>query len=50
LHRRHHDAATRNYIARRIAEGKTAREATRLLERYLARQLYRLLQQQPLMT
>jgi transposase len=50
LHRRQHDAATRDYIARRIAEGKTAREATRLLKRYLARHLYRLLQQQPQMT
>jgi transposase len=50
LHRRQHDPATRDYIARRIAEGKTRRDATRLLKRYLARHLYRLLQQQPLMT
>jgi transposase len=50
LHRRQHDATTRDYIARRIAEGKTAREATRLLKRYLARHLYRLLEQQPAMT
>jgi transposase len=50
LHRRQHDPATRDYIARRIAEGKTAREATRLLKRYLARHLYRLLEQQPQMT
>ena len=51
LHRRHHDPATKDYIARRIAEGKTRRDATRLLKRYLARHLYRLLQQQePLMT
>jgi transposase len=50
LHRRHHDPATRDYIARRIAEGKTTREATRLLKRYLARHLYRLLEQQPQMT
>jgi transposase len=50
LHRRHHDPATRDYIARRIAEGKTAREATRLVKRYLARHLYRLLEQQPAMT
>jgi len=50
LHRRQHDQATRDYIARRIAEGKTSREATRLLKRYLARHLYRLLQQEPLMT
>ena len=50
LHRRHHDATTRDYIARRVAEGKSQRDATRLLKRYLARHLYRLLQQQPLMT
>ncbi len=50
LHRRLHDPATRDYIARRIAEGKSRREATRLLKRYLARRLYRLLQHQgPLM-
>ena len=42
LHRRQHDPATRDYIARRIAEGKSRREATRLLKRYLARHLYRL--------
>jgi transposase len=50
LHRRQHDAATKEYIARRIAEGKSRRDATRLLKRYLARHLYRLLQQEPLMT
>jgi transposase len=51
LHRRQHDPATKDYIARRIAEGKSRRDATRLLKRYLARHLYRLLQQQePLMT
>jgi transposase len=51
LHRRQHDAATRHYIARRVAEGKSQRDATRLLKRYLARHLYRLLQQQqPQMT
>jgi hypothetical protein len=46
LHRRQHDPATRDYIARRLAEGKSAREATRLLKRYHARRLYRLLQNQ----
>jgi transposase len=50
LHRRQHDPATRDYIARRIAEGKSQRDATRLLKRYLARHLYRLLEQQPHMT
>jgi transposase len=49
LHRRQHDPATRDYIAKKIAEGKTRRDATRLLKRYLARHLYRLLEQQPLM-
>ena len=50
LHRRQHDPATRDYIARRVAEGKSRRDATRLLKRYLARHLYRLLEQQPAMT
>jgi transposase len=50
LQRRQHDPTTRAYIARRIAEGKSRREATRLLKRYLARHLFRLLEQQePLM-
>jgi transposase len=50
LHRRQHDPLTKDYIARRVAEGKSRREATRLLKRYLARRLFRLLQQQgPLM-
>jgi len=50
LHRRQHDPATRDYIARRTAEDKSCRDATRLLKRYLARRVYRLLQNQgPLM-
>jgi transposase len=44
LHRRQHDHQTRQYIDRRVAEGKTRREATRLLKRYLARHLYRVMQ------
>ena len=44
LHRRQHDPTTRDYIARRIAEGKSARDATRILKRYLARHLYRVMQ------
>ena len=44
LHRRQHDAATKDYIARRITEGKTTRDATRILKRYLARHLYRVMQ------
>jgi transposase len=51
LHRRQHDPTTQAYIERRTAEGKSRRDATRLLKRYLARHLYRLLQdQEPLMT
>jgi transposase len=51
LHRRQHDPTTKAYIERRVAEGKSRREATRLLKRYLARHLYRVLQQtEPLMT
>ena len=51
LHRRLHDPVTKHYIERRVAEGKTPRDAVRLLKRYLARHLYRLLQnQEPLMT
>jgi hypothetical protein len=36
--------ATRDYIERRVAEGKSARDATRILKRYLARHLYRVMQ------
>jgi len=46
VHRRRNDPATKAYIARRVAEGKSRRDATRLLKRYLARHLYRLLQNQ----
>ena len=50
LHRRQHDAATKDYIARRVTEGKSPRDATRILKRYLARHLYRVLNNQaPLM-
>ena len=35
--------ATKAYIARRTAEGKTIREIKRCLKRYIARQLYRAL-------
>ena len=44
LHRRQHDPATRDYIACRVAEGKSNRDATRILKRYLARHLYRVMQ------
>ena len=42
--------ATIDYIERRIQEGKSRREATRCLKRYLARNLYRLLENPPLTT
>ena len=35
---------TQAHIAKRTAEGKTPREAQRCLKRYIARQIYRLLQ------
>jgi transposase len=41
------DPATRAYLARRTAEGKTTREARRCLKRIIARQLFRHLQHQP---
>jgi transposase len=39
--------ATIAYIERRLAEGKTRREANRCLKRYLARSLHRLLEHPP---
>jgi transposase len=47
LNRRRTDNQTKTYIARRVAEGKTQREATRCLKRYLARSLYRKLETMP---
>jgi transposase len=44
LTRRRGDAATIAYIARRVSEGKSERDAVRCLKRYLARQLFRLLE------
>ena len=41
------DPATRAYADRRRAQGKTNREIKRCLVRYVARQLYRLLETQP---
>jgi len=38
-----HDARTRAYIERRVAEGLTRREIRRILKRYLARQIHRAL-------
>jgi transposase len=42
--RKRTDPATIAYIERRMQEGKTRREANRCLKRYLARNLYRLLE------
>ena len=42
-----HDPDTRAYIERSTARGKTKREAVRCLKRYLARRLYRLLENPP---
>ena len=45
--RRRSHPATIAYINRRLQEGKNSREATRCLKRYLARNLYRLLENRP---
>jgi transposase len=42
--RTQYQQTTRNHIARRTAEGKTNREIKRCLARYVARDLYRLLE------
>ena len=47
LTRLRYDPATRAYTQRRRTEGKTNREIKRCLIRYVARQLYRLLETQP---
>jgi transposase len=41
--RSHYDPATKQYIARRTAEGKSPREIRRCIKRYIARRLFRLL-------
>jgi transposase len=48
--RRRTHRPTIDYIERRVREGKSRREATRCLKRYLARNLYRLLEHPPLTT
>ncbi len=37
------DPATRAYVARRRAEGRTTKEIMRSLKRYISRQLFRIL-------
>jgi transposase len=44
------DPATRGYITRRVAEGKTEREALRCIKRFLARRVWRLLEHPPITT
>ena len=48
LSRIRYDQATRDYVARRTSEGKTTREIKRCLKRYIARDLYRLLEHRPI--
>jgi transposase len=50
LTRKRSHGPTIHYIQRRLQEGKTRREATRCLKRYLARNLYRMLENPPAMT
>jgi transposase len=45
--RRKHHAPTVAYVDRRLREGKSVREAIRCLKRYLARQLFRVLEAMP---
>ena len=44
-----YDPATRDYLRRRCAEGKTKSEAIRCLKRYIARELYACLPHQRLL-
>ena len=46
LSRIRYDQATQTYVARRTTEGKTTREIKRCLKRYIARDLFRLLEHQ----
>jgi transposase len=47
ISRQQHHQPTRDYTARRTTEGKNPREIRRCLKRYIARDLYRLLEAQP---
>lgn len=48
LSRIRYDDTTRHYMARRTTEGKTTREIKRCLKRYIARDIYRLLEHGPI--
>jgi hypothetical protein len=41
------DTRTRDYLDRRITEGKTPREAIRCLKRYIAREAYQIITAPP---
>jgi transposase len=47
LSRIRYDQTTQAYVARRTTQGKTTREIKRCLKRYIARDLFRLLEHQP---
>jgi len=47
LSRIRYDQTTQTYVARRTTQGKTTREIKRCLKRYIARDLFRLLESQP---
>jgi transposase len=47
LSRMRYDADTQAYVSRRTAQGKTPREIKRCLKRYVARELFRLLEHPP---
>jgi len=49
LARIRYDQTTRDYVTRRTSEGKTTREIKRCLKRYIARDLYRLLEHRPIL-
>jgi len=42
--RARYDTRTKEYVARRVAEGKSEREVRRCLKRYIARQIFRILE------
>ena len=46
LSRMKHDPETREYVEKRKAEGRTTKEIRRSLKRYLARKVYRTLNNQ----
>lgn len=50
LSRIRYDDTTRHYVARRTTDGKSSREIKRCLKRYIARDLYRLLEHGPTRT